>query len=144
MSVFGLLKTIAFAYLMRTHTPLRQFQTLLSGCVVAIVILGMLGVIGSTYKALGVVVSIAILTCARCIPTIVLVSESQPTTWLSFSWASGSVFPCPRPERNVCFRELGTNGLVFLAVWDTDIGLRTPGDVVTTAIEDSVQGSVRM
>ena len=48
--VFGLLQIIAFAELVRSHVSSKQFQTLLYASVVAMGLLGFVGIVGLTYK----------------------------------------------------------------------------------------------
>ena len=48
--VFGLLKIIAFAELVRSHVSSKQFQTLLYASVIGMGLLGTLAIIGLTYK----------------------------------------------------------------------------------------------
>ncbi|EJD48193.1 oligosaccharyl transferase STT3 subunit [Auricularia subglabra TFB-10046 SS5] len=90
LGVFGLLQLVAFADLVRSHVPSKQFQTLLRGSVVVIGLGGVGAIVALTYAGwiapwTGRFYSLWDTGYAKkYIPIIASVSEHQPTAWPSF------------------------------------------------------------
>jgi len=112
LGVFGLLQLVAFAEVIRSHLPSKQFQTLLRTSVAGLGVIGFGAIVGLTFAGwiapwTGRFYSLWDTGYAKkYIPIIASVSEHQPTAWpsffmdlhfLMFAFPAGVLF---------CFREL--------------------------------------
>ncbi|KZV82146.1 STT3 subunit of Oligosaccharyl transferase, partial [Exidia glandulosa HHB12029] len=90
LGVFGLLQLVAFADLVRSHVPSKQFQSLLRTSVVVVGLAGFGAIVGLTFAGwiapwTGRFYSLWDTGYAKkYIPIIASVSEHQPTAWPSF------------------------------------------------------------
>lgn len=110
--IFGLIQLIAFARLIESHLPSKQFQRLLQVSVVGLFALGFVALVGLTVGGYiapwtGRFYSLWDTGYAKkYIPIIASVSEHQPTTWSSFFFDLQLLVPLLPAGLYFCFREL--------------------------------------